>query len=274
VWLSLAALRFPADSSVKLEPVSLETLHARAPKVVSKPETMNYRTLMPEPGGLFDPKLFGPGTVIDAPLPSADEPIKPRKTHFARIPLAVPIVHPLLIAHAPDEVRALAKMDVSNTTTDVDVGRKVVEALSSKSNEGALLRELPVLPPDLRALRRDEEDRWLSTPLNAWYQRVLNRNARLQMLTVAKAPSELINPEYTELQVAIRGLFENDELPDPARDKTGEALPSLISLCGGTKGLHAVVEDLAAHQAADDTLPGRLYLARAVLFALGFELRA
>lgn len=271
MWLSLAALRFPADSSVQLEPISLETLHARAPKIVSKPETMNYRTLMPEPGGLFDPKLFGPGTVIDAPLPGADEPVKPRKTQFARIPLALPIVHPLLIAHAPDEVRALAKMDVSKVTTDVDAGRKAVEAL--KANEGALLRELPVLPPDLRALRRDEEDRWLSTPLNAWYQRVLNRNARLQALTIAKAPSELINPEYAELQVAIRGLFENDELPDPARDKTGEPLPSLLTLAGGTKGLHAAVSDLAAHPADNDTLPGRLYLARATLFALGFELR-
>jgi DNA-directed RNA polymerase beta' subunit len=271
VWLSLAALRFATDSSVKLEPLSLETLHVRAPKVVSKPETMNYRTLMPEPGGLFDPKLFGPGTVIDAPLPGADEPVKPRKTQFARIPLAIPIVHPLLIAHAADEVRALAKMDVSNVTTDVDVGRRVVDAL--KSNEAALLRELPVLPPDLRALRRDEEDRWLSTPLNAWYQRVLNRNARLQMLTIAKAPSELINPEYIELQIAIRGLFENDELPEPARDKTGEPLPSLESLCGGTKGLHSATEELAAHPANNDTLPGRLYLARAALFALGFELR-
>jgi hypothetical protein len=92
------------------------------------------------------------------------------------------------------------------------------------------------------------------------------------MLTVAKAPSELINPEYTELQIAIAGLFENDELPEPARDKTGEPLPSLISLCGGTKALHAAVEDLAAHPADNDTLPGRLYLARAALFALGFEL--
>lgn len=271
MWLSLAALRFPADSPLKIEPVSLETLQARAPKVVTKPETMNYRTLMPEPGGLFDPKLFGPGTVIDAPLPAADEPVKPRKTHFARITLALPIVHPLLLAHAPDEVRALAKTSVANVATDVDAGRKVVDAL--KSTPAALLRELPVLPPDLRALRRDEEDRWLSTPLNAWYQRVLNRNARLQMLTIAKAPSELVNPEYAELQIAIRGLFENDELAEPARDKTGEPLPSLLSLCGGTKGLHAAVEELAAHPADNDTLPGRLYLARATLFALGFELR-
>lgn len=272
MWLSLAALRFPADSSLSLEPVSVDTLRARAPKVVSKPETMNYRTLMPEPGGLFDPKLFGPGTVIDAPLPAADEPVKPRKTQFARIPLAVPIVHPLLVAHAADEVRALAKTSVANIATNIDVCRKVVDGL--KSTPAALLLELPVLPPDLRALRRDEEDRWLSTPLNAWYQRVLNRNARLQMLTIAKAPSDLVNPEYIELQIAIRGLFENDELAEPARDKTGTPLPSLVSLCGGTAGLRAATEDLAAHPADNDTLPGRLYLARAVLFALGFELRA
>jgi DNA-directed RNA polymerase beta' subunit len=277
VRLSLVALRLPADATLELVPVAGAQTAERAPKVVTKPETMNYRTLLPEPGGLFDPKLFGPGTVIDAPLPADDEPVKPRKTQFARITLAAPIVHPLAVAHAAGDVAALIGMsaaDVERAGTSRTDGQRVVDALAS-ADERLVMRELAVLPPDLRALRRDDEDRWATTPVNALYQRVISRNRRLeQLLSVPSTPAQLVDDEYHELHVAIRGLAENEDTPNPAHDGRGAALASLRTLAGGTNGLLARLDELATRPPSDEPLPGRLYIARAVLFALGFDLVA
>jgi hypothetical protein len=108
-----------------LAPLTMERIRALAPGIVTLPETFNYRLCAPQPGGLFDPELFGPGSVPNA-APIADEaPEEPGRTRFARIPLVRPMPHPLL---GPDH-------------TD------------------ALLHDILVLPPDLRPLRAKGE-RW------------------------------------------------------------------------------------------------------------------
>lgn len=114
-------------------------MRAQAPAAVTRAETLDFRTLLAEPGGLFDYKLFGPGTVIDAPPLPDDAPVKPR-TRFARIELAARIAHPLL--------------------------------------ESVMLEALPVLPPDLRPLTRLDDDRWQRSAINDHYIRILNINAR------------------------------------------------------------------------------------------------
>ena len=45
---------------------SADHVRDRAPKVVKAAETLDFKTLVPVAGGLFDYKVFGPGTVIDA----------------------------------------------------------------------------------------------------------------------------------------------------------------------------------------------------------------
>lgn len=55
------------------------------PGIVAKPETINYRSFAPEKGGLFCEALFGP--VADKAM---------RSTRFARLDLAVPVLHPWL----------------------------------------------------------------------------------------------------------------------------------------------------------------------------------
>lgn len=275
--LSLEALRFPVGSRLRIKPLSTYDAASSAPKVLTKPETMDFRTLMPERGGLFDPRLFGPGTVIDAPLPGPTELVPFRKTMFARIPLALPMVHPLFVQHSAAGVGALAGKtadEVIRAATEVEAARALVAALEPTQPD-LIVRDVLVLPPDLRALRRDEHDRWLATPLNTWYQRVLTRNQRLERLLASGADAAALDPEYAELFKTIRGLAENDEQPDPARDAAGEPLPSVRTMSGGTAALHTALEDVLARGPAKsptEPVPGRLYVAHAVLFALGFSL--
>ena len=47
-------------SSMKVGLASPETIRSWSKGEVTKPETINYRSQKPEPGGLFCEKIFGP----------------------------------------------------------------------------------------------------------------------------------------------------------------------------------------------------------------------
>lgn len=307
----LEALRFPSDAPFGIRPLTADELRARAPHEVAKSETLNYRTMAPEPGGLFDPKLFGPGTVIDAPLPGADDMIKPRRTWFARVPLATPMIHPLLVAHSPEHVAALigkTAMDVKQAALDPDANRALVAELEP-AHAWTIVREIAILPPDLRPLKLDEHMRWALTPINTWYQRIFNRNARLKKLLEQGAPATQVADDWAELHGLMRGLAENDEMSAPVLDADGEPMPSLRTLASGTTALRATLREIAeqgapltidtprpstiemaaqprpstaemtaqprpstAEMSAQALVPARHYIAKAVLFAMGFEL--
>lgn len=272
---SWQALRFPVGGvppSVPIVPASAEQIREKAPNVIAKAETMNYRTLMPEPGGMFDPKLFGPGTVIDAPPIDPDAAIKPRKTQFARIPLATPIVHPLFVEHVRADLGPKIGKEahaISEAATSLAAGKAIVAALSELPELAALvIHELPMVPPELRPLHRDEDDRWMTAGLNLWYQRVINRNKQLaRALETGDQPQPVIDGQYAALQETIRKLFENDESQDAELDADGKPLPSLRTLCGGTLGLYRALRETPAPGAP---VPGRCHVARLVMFGMGF----
>ena len=273
--LSWKALRFPIAGmrpATSIVPASADHVRVRAVKVVDKPETMNYRTLMPEPGGMFDPKLFGPGTVIDAPAIDPDAPAKVRKTQFARIPLAVPIIHPLFVEHTRAEIGEAIGKDafaISEATTEIERGREITTLLSaSEQLRTIVVTELPMVPPELRPLHRDEDDRWMTAGLNLWYQRIINRSKQLaRSLETSDVPAAVVQGQYVALQEAIRRLFENDESPDAELDAEGRPLPSLRTLCGGTLGLYRALRETYP---AGDPVPGRCHVARLVMFGLCF----
>ena len=296
----LEALRFPSDAPFGVRPLTADELRGRAPHEVAKSETMNYRTMAPEPGGLFDPKLFGPGTVIDAPLPGADDMIKPRRTWFARVPLATPMIHPLLVAHSPEHVATLigkTPTDIKQAALDPDANRALVSELEP-AHGWTIVRELAILPPDLRPLKLDEHMRWALTPINTWYQRIFNRNARLKKLLEQGAPAAQNTDDWAELHALMRGLAENDEKTAPVLDADGDPMPSLRTLAHGTTALRATLREIAeqgaplaidaprtstaeiaaasrvstAEMSAQALVPARHYIAKAVLFAMGFEL--
>lgn len=243
------------NPSIRIEALTVDRVREIAPHIVTKPETFNYRLGAPEPGGLFDPQLFGAGS-----------------TGFARIPLAVPMVHPLLELST---VGARLGRDAASVSRAVHEGvapaRALVDELAAAGHEELILRELLVLPPDLRPLRR-EGDRFFATGFNVWYRRVMSRNSRLARLLQIGAPDVLLQHEYGELGLTILGLFTNHTFEEPRRDEDGEVLPSLYELAGGAVPLYRALTEIAA-RTTDEPLPADLRRAQVTLRTLGFDLR-
>ncbi|HSN25281.1 MAG TPA: hypothetical protein VLT45_03315 [Kofleriaceae bacterium] len=283
--LCLEALRAPAGVALAMRPLDPETLRARAPKLLTTGDTLDFRTLVPQPGGLFDYKVFGPGTVIDAPAVDLDAPARPPKTQFARLALAAPVPHPLAIAHAPSALAALAGWSTHEVlgcrlaATDARASAatllapdspaariaELARALDASADGRALvLRELPILPPDLRPLVRLADDRWQTSPINELYRNVFRRNQRLAK-TLESGPAEAVAGELAALASALEHLFENEDTSDPLRDVHGETLTSLRGLAGDSSALFAALRAASANT-------GRSHRATSILFALGFEL--
>ncbi len=233
---------------------SAEQIRERAPRVVKAAETLDFKTLQPVPGGLFDYKVFGPGTVIDAPPIADDEPLPPRKTQFARVPLALPVPHPL-VAEIPERLAELAGW----TRADVErwmAGQtecELITALESHGHGDVVMRELPILPPDLRPLRRLDDDRWATSPLNDLYRRVIARAGRFAHVVETNAPHVIIASEGAQLHEAMHQLFDTE----------------LRALCGGRDEFAASLAELDQRGAAAEPT-GRHYRTESVLFALGF----
>jgi hypothetical protein len=247
------------DLATPLAFAGTDLIRDRAPKVVTAAETLDFKTLMPVPGGLFDHKLFGPGTVIDAPPIRDDEPLNARKTQFARITLGLPIPHPLLAERAPDRIAELAgwkRSDYDRWLTGA-TECELIAALESHGLGDLVMRELPVLPPDLRPLRRADDDRWAISPLNDLYRRVLQRNQRFAHAAETNAPHVIIAAERQQLHDAIVQLCDTE----------------LRALCGGRDGFADALRELD-RQSADAEPTGKLYRTESVLFALGFIRRA
>jgi DNA-directed RNA polymerase beta' subunit len=200
-WLDLSL------DATRMVPLTAEAIRERAPNAIDNGETLDFKMLVPATGGLFDFRVFGGGTVIDAPPIDPDAPYKPRRTRFGRLPLVAPIAHPL--------------------------------------DPELVLAELPIVPPELRPLTRLDDDRWQVSPLNNHYRRAIIANNRRETQLLADQ---------------IRTLFESED--------------SLRAICGGTAALRSALEELDRRGGVLDGAPGRVHLAAATLFALGFELVA
>lgn len=240
----LEALRWPAIEGVTIAPAPLDLVRARAPHPVTSGATLDFRTLTPERGGLFDYRVFGPGTVIDAPVAQDDALLKPRNVTFGRLVLARPLPHPLFAPERHPEMR-----------------RARAEELATQN---LVLHELAVLPPDLRPLHRLDDDRWQSTSVNDLYRRVIQRNDRLAKLLAEGAPEQLVDAEELAVHDALLALFDNERLERPVLDSVGQPLGSLQRLAGD---VHA---GLRAFAAGTDTPRARRV--DAVALALGFAL--
>ncbi len=281
-------------SATIIVPLTADEIRARAPGVVSEPATLDYRTLAAVPGGLYDPELFGTGSDEASELPGDDETVPPTLTRFARISLAVPLLHPLFAEHLRDEIAkriGWQPIDVTAPSSPIAVG-ELVAALEAAGLGVIVMRELPVLPPSLRGMRMI--DGQFEVPdLADLYRRVINRNNRNRRLAELDAPDLVRANEYTMLSKAVLCLFENEEMPtelEPVLGATsGEPLRSLRSLCSpttgqphhGTANLWRSLTLLECHDESrglgtDDmsiAMPFRLHAARAVMFAMGFDLR-
>jgi len=73
-----------------------------------------------------------------------------------------------------------------------------------------ILRNLPIIPPELRPMVQLDGERFASSDLNDLYRRIINRNNRLKRLIELQAPEVICRNEKRMLQEAVDALIDND----------------------------------------------------------------
>ena len=236
----------------RIAPADLNWLLKAATQEVKKPETINYRTYRPEPGGLFCAEAFGPES-------------HSRRQRAARFELAasiVPIIfrigeNPILCQVLGLEAEVIESLVGwrSGLSQDLDVvsidapncqfkGARAIERLLRDCG-----RKLPfdptrmiqdhvyVIPPDYRPIIRLDNGTYATSDLNDHYRRLINRSNRLRKLCLLNAPQIIIDNETQDLQMCTDRLQANSWSSSPFLGGPNRPLRSgldivLPKLCG------------------------------------------
>lgn len=299
---------------------------------ITKPETINYRTLNPERDGLFCEKIFGPtkdwecacgkykrmrykGLVCEKCEVEVTRS-KVRRERMGHISLAAPVSHiwyskgtpnkmSLIIGLSPKELESVlyfARYIVTEAgesnlkegkiltekeyklykqlygnkfealmgaeavlkllekthleslrdelereledVTSSQKRKKVVKRLkivrdfisSNNKPEWMILKNVPVIPADLRPMVQLDGGRFATSDLNDLYRRVINRNNRLKKLLEIKAPEIVVKNEKRMLQEAVDALIDNGRRGKPVVAQNNRELKSLSDMLKGKQG--------------------------------------
>lgn len=146
-------------------------------------------------------------------------------------------------------LQALQKVDLDK---EIGILRKVITGKSKAKRAKALkrlrvlkglhdgnidptwtiLRDLPVIPPELRPMVQLPGGRFASSDLNDLYRRVINRNNRLGDLIQLGAPDIILQNEKRMLQEAVDSLIEGSHTTSRVRKE----LQSLSEMLKGKQG--------------------------------------
>ena len=83
-------------------------------------------------------------------------------------------------------------------------------AMNKIRPEWMILKNIPVIPPDLRPMVALDGGRFATSDLNDLYRRVINRNNRLRRLLELDAPEVICRNEKRMLQEAVDALIDNN----------------------------------------------------------------
>jgi DNA-directed RNA polymerase subunit beta' len=104
--------------------------------------------------------------------------------------------------------------------------------------EWFILKEIPVIPPDLRPMVQLDGGRFAASDLNDLYRRIINRNNRLKRLLAIGAPEVICRNEKRMLQEAVDTLINNSPRAGRTVFSTGDRrkLRSLSDMLKGKQG--------------------------------------
>lgn len=218
-----------------------DEVDARVFGTIHKPETLNYQTFRPEPGGMFDEEIFGELS-IDGGTADEVDPASPIASRFGEIRLPVRLVHPLVWTRARSELASVSGWSAEELVGLLE-GELVYELSTQEAIEvagahGPFLTGVAAVNATLD-LRLDLTiDRVLMLPtatrpirtanVNDHYRRVINRRNRLAQLIEQGAPDLILRHEEVQLFAAVVALFDNERLPSPTTNRDGEVLRSLM----------------------------------------------
>ncbi|HLQ93983.1 MAG TPA: DNA-directed RNA polymerase subunit beta' [Xanthobacteraceae bacterium] len=142
-----------------------------------------------------------------------------------------------------DKMQADLRADITATESDAKKKKlakrlKIVEAFQQSGNkpEWMILKQVPVIPPDLRPLVPLDGGRFATSDLNDLYRRVINRNNRLKRLMELRAPDIIIRNEKRMLQEAVDALFDNGRRGRVITGANKRPLKSLADMLKGKQG--------------------------------------
>jgi len=99
-----------------------------------------------------------------------------------------------------------------------------------------MVKNLPVIPPDLRPMVQLDGGRFATSDLNDLYRRVINRNNRLRKLLDLGAPEVITRNEKRMLQEAVDALFDLTARETSTSTVSKRKLKSLSDLLRGKQG--------------------------------------
>jgi hypothetical protein len=199
-------------------PLSVDEVLATSGGPIDSPETYDYGTLEPEPGGLYAEEFFGPvdlragGGEGDAARPDRDL----RGDRWGHVALAEVIAHPLRddlpLAHVlivPPAHRRFFQQSAEASRVAARERRREILAMG----------EEPYGDPVDKVLAEegllDEADidargpTWVEPPLNGHYRAVVNINHHLRRLRELEAPAQPLAEARERLVFRVKNLFEH-----------------------------------------------------------------
>ncbi|HUV42731.1 MAG TPA: DNA-directed RNA polymerase subunit beta' [Patescibacteria group bacterium] len=99
-----------------------------------------------------------------------------------------------------------------------------------------ILKNLPVIPPDLRPMVQLSGGRFATSDLNDLYRRVINRNNRLKHLIDLGAPEIILRNEKRMLQESVDTLIDASKRPIRRYRRGNQPLRSLSDMLRGKQG--------------------------------------
>ena len=139
------------------------------------------------------------------------------------------------------ELRDRANSDSSQQRKNEALKRlKVVESFRASRGknkpEWMIVRNVPVIPPELRPLVPLDGGRFATSDINDLYRRVIIRNNRLKRLIEIKAPEVILRNEKRMLQEAVDSLFDNSRKSSAVKTDSNRPLKSLSDSLKGKQG--------------------------------------
>lgn len=108
---------------------------------------------------------------------------------------------------------------------------------SGNRPEWMILKNILVLPPNLRPIVQLDAGRFTTSDLNIFYRRIIIRNERLKKILSLNVTSIIANNEKRMLQEAVDSLIDNASRKKPLLAKDKHPLKSLTDHLKGKQGL-------------------------------------
>lgn len=161
----------------------------------------------------------------------------------AKFGIGASAIEQLLLKINIEEEIKLIKAKLANKTTQSEEAKliKQLEVFTSffKSNnrlESMVVRNIRVIPPDIRPIIQLDGGRFTTSEINDLYRRIILRNERLKKIKSLSAPSVIVNNEKRMLQEAVDALFDNERKTRPVIGKDKRPLKSLTAILKGKQG--------------------------------------